>query len=29
MRRKIDLSDVPNVRHWYLQLAARPQVKRG
>lgn len=29
MRYKIDLSDFPNVRRWYLQLAARQQVKRG
>ncbi len=29
VRHKIDLGDFPNVRRWYLQLAARPQVQRG
>lgn len=29
VRHKIDLNDFPNVRRWYLQLAARPQVRRG
>ncbi len=28
-RHGIDLGDFPNVCRWYLQLAARPQVKRG
>jgi GST-like protein len=28
-RHKIDLNAFPNVRRWYLQLAARPPVKRG
>lgn len=25
----IDLNDYPNVKHWYLALAARPAVQRG
>ncbi|MDC7745866.1 glutathione S-transferase family protein [Rhizobium binxianense] len=28
-RHKIDLNAFPDVRQWYLRLAARPQVKRG
>jgi GST-like protein len=28
-RHKIDLADFQNVRRWYLDLAARPQVQRG
>lgn len=28
-RHKIDLNDFPEVRRWYLAIAARPQVQRG
>ena len=28
-RHKVELSDFPNVKHWYDQLMARPAVKRG
>ena len=28
-RHEIDLNAFPNVKRWYLGLAARPQVKRG
>ena len=26
---QIDLNDFPNVRDWYLRIAARPAVQRG
>ncbi|RWY80951.1 glutathione S-transferase family protein [Rhizobium sp. WSM1325] len=28
-RHEIDLNAFPNIKRWYLRLAARPQVKRG
>lgn len=29
VRHKVDLADFPNIRRWYLELAARPAVIRG
>ncbi|PLP56322.1 glutathione S-transferase [Mesorhizobium loti] len=29
VRHKVDLTDFPNIRRWYLEIAARPAVIRG
>ena len=28
-RQRVDLNDYPNVKRWYLEIAARPAVKKG